>query len=93
MVRKLHLGGGTLRFVFSPLADFRFGFVLSDNFSSIPMAKSQYAGRIAPAGKTGFRTTSAPDSPTGAESSFVEVGLQRFAIAIGLDSLVSSERD
>ena len=93
MVRILHLGGGALRFIFSPLADFRFSFVLSDNFSSIPLAKSQYGGRIAAEGKTGFRKTSPPHSPTGAESSFVEVGLQRFVIAGGLDSLVSNERD
>jgi hypothetical protein len=76
------LGGGALRFIFSSVADSRFGFVLGDDFSSGNLAKSQYGARIAPAGKTGFGTTSAPHSPTGAESSFVEVGLQRFAVAI-----------
>ncbi|CAA9393589.1 FIG00870315: hypothetical protein, partial [uncultured Microcoleus sp.] len=78
VVRTLHLGCGALRFIFSSLADSRFGFVLGNDFSCANLAKSQYSARIAPAGKTGFGTTSASHSPTGAKSSFVEVGLQRF---------------
>lgn len=90
MVRKLHLGGGALRFVFSPLADSWFGFVLGDDFSSANLAKSKSGARIATAGKTGFRTTSSPHSPTGAESFFVEVGLQGFAVVSSQLSVVIS---
>lgn len=75
MDRKLHLGCGALRFIFSPLADSRFGFVLGDDFSSANLANSQYCARITTAGKTAFGTASLPHSRTRAESSSVEVDL------------------
>jgi hypothetical protein len=84
MAGTFYMGSSVLQFLFSPTFSFQSDFVFGNDFSSSNLAKSQYDAGTSPARKTAFGTNGASHSPTRAESSFVEVGVQKFAVvAVG----------